>query len=97
MWCRCSSLAQVHRILLMLTHSIDTVAMAMATCTFVQYITIPIPLTPYPLSLCREKALEVRRLQLLGLLPRPEDFRPARNAQYPHHTVLRCTLACSTL
>ena len=50
---------------------------------------------PYLLSLCREKALEVRRLQLLGLLPRPEDFRPARNAQYPHHTVLRCTLPCS--
>ena len=27
----------------------------------------------------REKAQEVRRLQILGLLPKPEDFKPAKN------------------
>ena len=37
----------------------------------------------------REKALEIRRLQILGLLPKPEDFKPSKNAQYPYHTVLR--------
>ena len=37
----------------------------------------------------REKAQEVRRLQILGLLPKPEDFKPAKNCQYPHQTVAR--------
>ena len=37
----------------------------------------------------REKALEIRRLQLLGLLPKPEDFKPSKNPQYPHHTPVR--------
>ena len=37
----------------------------------------------------REKAQEVRRLQILGLLPKPEDFKPAKNCQFPHQTLAR--------
>ena len=37
----------------------------------------------------REKAAEIRRLQSLGLLPITEEFKPAKNAQYPHQTNAR--------
>ena len=28
-------------------------------------------------------------MQILGLLPKPEDFKPAKNCQYPHQTPAR--------
>ena len=37
----------------------------------------------------REKEKETKRLQSLGLIPIPEEFKPAKNAQYPHHTIAR--------
>ena len=37
----------------------------------------------------REKARETRKLQILGLLPKPEDFKASKNPQYPYQTVLR--------
>ena len=37
----------------------------------------------------REKEAEIKRLQALGLIPIPEEFKPAKNAQYPHQTNAR--------
>ena len=37
----------------------------------------------------REKEAEKKRLQSLGLLPKTEEFVPAKNAQFPHHTNAR--------
>ena len=37
----------------------------------------------------REKEAEKKRLQALGLIPITEDFKPAKNAQYPHQTNAR--------
>lgn len=37
----------------------------------------------------REKEAEIKRLQALGLIPIPEEFKPAKNAQYPYHTNAR--------